>query len=382
MTKYTIYDTIYISLWKGDDFMGLLVCPDCKSEVSDRLEACPKCGCPFTEEVKVNSQKTEEKSGEEEGIKKEDSSKKSWNLHFKKILIAVICIIIVIVLVGVTLFILNFKTMRLNKAKELINQTQYTEALAILEKYKDDENVKKLYEDTSYMISEEGQFLTDFAKGLMKRWDENSPTPSDSGQYVKQYTMLVNMELEGLEKYRDITFSDNVFNEKAHAYIDALDTQLASLEYYAVDQARSINEWNRAYKQRSLLVSFFLKNYPVQIEEKYNDIKEEFLTTSTAVSAQQELENQINTMIHENSFEKIKDNSGWKTYSMQIENKTDKTFEYFSLTINCLDENGSVLSQEHANQINFFEPGQKVTFEFTTQKNPASFTWKANYNIR
>ena len=32
--------------------MGLMKCPDCKSEVSDRLDACPKCGCPFTEEIK------------------------------------------------------------------------------------------------------------------------------------------------------------------------------------------------------------------------------------------------------------------------------------------------------------------------------------------
>lgn len=28
--------------------MGLLTCPDCGRDVSDRARACPHCGCPIT----------------------------------------------------------------------------------------------------------------------------------------------------------------------------------------------------------------------------------------------------------------------------------------------------------------------------------------------
>lgn len=46
--------------------MGLMKCPDCKSEVSDRLDACPKCGCPFTEEIKKEALQAEEPKAEVE----------------------------------------------------------------------------------------------------------------------------------------------------------------------------------------------------------------------------------------------------------------------------------------------------------------------------
>ena len=46
--------------------MGLMKCPDCKSEVSDRLDACPKCGCPFTEEIKKEALQAEESKAEVE----------------------------------------------------------------------------------------------------------------------------------------------------------------------------------------------------------------------------------------------------------------------------------------------------------------------------
>ena len=48
--------------------MGLMKCPDCKSEVSDRLDACPKCGCPFTEEIKKEALQAEEQKVNNEGI--------------------------------------------------------------------------------------------------------------------------------------------------------------------------------------------------------------------------------------------------------------------------------------------------------------------------
>jgi len=40
--------------------MGLIKCPDCEKMFSDRIAACPQCGCPIEEAIK-EMQKQEEK---------------------------------------------------------------------------------------------------------------------------------------------------------------------------------------------------------------------------------------------------------------------------------------------------------------------------------
>ena len=37
--------------------MGLIKCPDCQNIISDRVDSCPKCGAPLTDEDKANAQK-------------------------------------------------------------------------------------------------------------------------------------------------------------------------------------------------------------------------------------------------------------------------------------------------------------------------------------
>ena len=226
--------------------MGLMKCPDCKSEVSDRLDACPKCGCPFTEEIKKEALQAEEPKAEvekTEAVTKEQDSenvnqqnelidndnKPSVNINWKKVKIGVIIVVIAAIVIGGIVFALNFKKMQINKANKLIEQTQYSEAVKVLEKYKEDDDVKKLYDDAAYMASDEGQFLTAFAKGLMQRWELNYPDPTDAATFVKYYTDYVNAELNEIGKFRDVTFSDNTFNQKVHCLLYTSDAATNSL---------------------------------------------------------------------------------------------------------------------------------------------------------
>lgn len=379
--------------------MGLMKCPDCKSEVSDRLDACPKCGCPFTEEIKKEALQAEESKAEvekTEAVTKEQDSenvnqqnelidndnKPSVNINWKKVKIAVIVVVIAAIVIGGIVFALNFKKMQINKANKLIEQTQYSEAVKVLEKYKDDDDVKKLYDDAAYMASDEGQFLTAFAKGLMQRWELNYPDPTDAATFVKYYTDYVNAELNEIGKFRDVTFSDNTFNQKVHDYIDALDKQLKSLDYYATDTARSQADWSSAYKQRSLIIKYFLNNYPVKIDDKYADIKNEFIVDANSVEAENKLKDEINNMINAGPFELVEDSYGYKTYKRNITNTTEYTFEYFGLNVQCLDDSKNIIDQEYTGQIKSFAPGQTATLEFTTDKSPSSFNVEAEYSIK
>lgn len=379
--------------------MGLMKCPDCKSEVSDRLDACPKCGCPFTEEIKKEALQAEEPKAEvekTEAVTKEQDSenvnqqnelidndnKPSVNINWKKVKIGVIIVVIAAIVIGGIVFALNFKKMQISKANKLIEQTQYSEAVKVLEKYKEDDDVKKLYDDAAYMASDEGQFLTAFAKGLMQRWELNYPDPTDAATYVKYFTDYVNAELNEVGKFRDVTFSDNTFNQKAHDYIAALDKQLKSLDYYATDTTRSLSDWSSAYNQRSLIITYFLNNYPVKIDDKYTDVKKEFLVNANSVEAENKLKDEINNMINAGPFELVEDSYGYKTYKRNITNTTEYTFEYFGLNVQCLDDSKNIIDQEYTGQIKSFAPGQTATLEFTTDKSPSSFNVEAEYSIK
>ena len=329
--------------------MGLMKCPDCKSEVSDRLDACPKCGCPFTEEIKKEALQAEESKAEvekTEAVTKEQDSenvnqqnelidndnKPSVNINWKKVKIAVIVVVIAAIVIGGIVFALNFKKMQINKANKLIEQTQYSEAVKVLEKYKDDDDVKKLYDDAAYMASDEGQFLTAFAKGLMQRWELNLSTvdSNDSATYIADMQKLINAELNEISKYRDVTFSDDTFNQKAHDYINDLDKQMDSLNYYTTDYNKYANEWSDAYGDRSLIISYFLNNYPVKIDDKYADIKNELSTVAKSTEESKVLEKDINSMINTESFELVEDSYGYKTYKKNI---TKNSFPKVSCSI-------------------------------------------------
>lgn len=350
--------------------MGLFKCPDCGKKVSDRLDSCPKCGCPFSEEVKANAVEIEENRSER--IKK---AKEKIN---KKVLILTGSIILAVAVIVVALYFgLNWKNLHIQKAQEFIDNGKYLEAVTKLEKYKDDEDVKEMYDNAVFMTTDEGKYIIDLASGLMERWDI-----SDGSNDTDTYKKSVETELNYLGKYKSVTFDDATFNEKAHAYLDALDLQLSALDYVKVDYSKYSTDWSKGYEQRTVLISYFINNYDVPIDEKYAKIKSEFMSSASAVSTQTELDNRINAMIHESNFEKIKDEYSWKEYQLQIENKTDRTFDSFQLIVDILDAEGNIIDQAYTNSISSFAPGKKATFEFSTNKSPASLSWVAEYHLQ
>ena len=141
--------------------------------------------------------------------------------------------------------------------------------------------------------------------------------------------------------------------------------------------------WSDAYSDRSVLIAYFLNNYPVPIDEKYADIKNEFQEAAAGIAANNEFEQKIDVMIHKSKFENTETNSsGWNTYAITLTNETDKTFDYFYLHVNCLDADGNTIKQETTSTINDFTPNQTATFDFTTDTNPQSFSWTAEYYVK
>lgn len=349
--------------------MAIIKCPECQNEVSDKATACPKCGCPITNALE---EKTEQVNEQEK-----ENTKNSKKKVVKTVCIVAGIVIVLCVAVFVMYYIANKEQISISKAEEYTANQQYEKVIEVLEKYKDSDKAKQMYDDAVFLTSEEGKFIIDFAQGLEERWEyDEINNDAESGK------KLVNFELDKLKKYENITFDNATFNEKAHAYIDALNLQMSATDYLYTDYIKCNNLWDEGYKKRSTLITYFLNNYPVPIDDKYTDVKLEFQSAAQGIKAQQEFDDKIDMMIHKDKFVQTKSDYGWKTYEITVMNETDKTFNYFGLYVNCLDADGKILSQEYTNQVNGYAPGQTATFEFSTDKNPESFTWTANYDIQ
>lgn len=360
--------------------MALINCPECNNEISDKAVSCPICGYPISA-VNTNTA-TDQLSNSDVGPS-DNTPKIKKQINIKKIGIISGISILCIIIISVVVIILNFQSIQLNRANKYMENTQYTKAVKVLEKYKDDDDVKELYDKALFMTTDEGKFLTDFAAGLMERWDySTSPTElTDLSEQVKEYTDCVNIEINKLSKYKDMTFQNEMFNKKAHAYLDALQAQLDALSYCTTDYAKYSIAWDKAYNDRAVLIAYFLNNYPVNINDKYADTKSEFLYAAKQISEEKEFAAAVDAMIHENSFALTKDDMYVKTYSIQVENKTDKVFKTFELLVTYLDKDGSIIFQTYTNQIKSFAPGQKANFEVTTDKKADSLKWEANYYV-
>ena len=59
--------------------MGLIKCPDCNKMFSDRIDACPECGCPTIEALKENDKRKQNDNKEEVKIEKTKAKDKNEN---------------------------------------------------------------------------------------------------------------------------------------------------------------------------------------------------------------------------------------------------------------------------------------------------------------
>lgn len=347
--------------------MALIKCPECKRKISDKVENCPNCGNPVTEELKATAIQLMEKQ-------KENNKK----LIKKAGIIAIIAVCLCIVL-GVVYYMLNLEKISISKAEKYIANQKYEKVMKILENYKDsNDTAKKLYSDAKIMTTKEGEFLIDFANGLKERWDIADSSDNNEIEYLKG---LVHLEYDRLSKYEKETFEDDIFNEKAHLYISALQKSLSALDYAISDYTKYSKLWSESFSERSVLIAYLLNNYPVPIDDKYADIKLEFQTAAKGIEAEQKFESTIDMMIHNDNFVLTKTSGDWRTYQITITNDTDITFKYFSLKVNCLNADNKILEQATTNQISQFAPEQTATFEFMIDKNPAFLEWSAEYYI-
>lgn len=130
-----------------------------------------------------------------------------------------------------------------------------------------------------------GELLKDMSEGLSARWesDENENTMTRT-ELVEYRRKLVNEEYLRLNKYSEQSFENEKFDMLAHAYIDALETQLQALDYYDEMEGLYDIEWGSGYSVRALIIPTFVDSYGLVADE---ELVSEFRNGNTATITEQ-----------------------------------------------------------------------------------------------
>lgn len=117
---------------------------------------------------------------------------------------------------------------------------------------------------TAMAMDQQDDFLKDLSKGLKQRW-ESQRGEKDITTYKKE---LVEQEYNSIKKYVDTNFDDEKFNKLVHSYIEAVELQDDSLQYYKDQYGIYESEWDAGYEIRSEILDIFTSKYNLSINTK------------------------------------------------------------------------------------------------------------------
>ncbi|MDY2629560.1 MAG: FxLYD domain-containing protein, partial [Lachnospiraceae bacterium] len=216
----------------------------------------------------------------------------------------------------------------------------------------------------------DADFLKDLVKGLESRWSIKSEL-ADNEYYTNThrelYTNSVESELNAIAQYKDMKFEDSKLQEKAISYINLLNDQLDALNYVTVDIDKYESMWSKAYNKRTQMIADFIDSYELEFSDEFKDIVTDMKTNAVLASEDEEILDKVQEMINGMTFTKESADYNWCTYVSVIENISPADFDNFSITVNLLDSDGTIVDT-HYDSVDAFKSGQKAKFEFSTDK--------------
>lgn len=229
-------------------------------------------------------------------------------------------------------------------------------------------------------------FMNALSQGLMARWDEaDKPEPAGMDYYSSEYSEylsnLIDIELASIAEYRNASFEDGKLQEAAISYINVLEDSKEAAELIPIDYEEYSSKWEKAYNERSKAISSFVSEFGLTVDEAHQNILDDFIGTAQKVIADEELQVKIDAMFDALNFQFSETSYSYKTYTATLSNNTGATFDYILLTIDLLDESGTILEQAYAST-DMLADGSSIILEFTTDKNFTSYEIHPDYYIQ
>ena len=233
---------------------------------------------------------------------------------------------------------------------------------------------EKVYDD---------EFVQTLSKALHDRWTYQETDEYLGLQEKNEAEALISVtenELKPIknEDYPNKKFADSKLKELAISYGNLLDDSINELK--KASSTTFFEKFNELYTERTkLLVEINeLKKIPFEGDDK--NTFQELLNSGNEFKEQETFNKKLETLLPTVKFEEQKQEyeSEYKTYKAIVENTTGVDIKSFSARVYLEDETGTRVDTQYMTT-NDWSAGQRVTFEFTTNKKFTKITVVKDY---
>lgn len=201
-------------------------------------------------------------------------------------------------------------------------------------------------------------FRNNLAAGLNARLalvDSNMLSNADKS--VDKNTSYVNAELDALGKYEDYVILDKWLDILAKRYFDALDSQLAAMEYAETDGLKYHEYYMlKGYNERVMVLANLQADYGFDIGETYASDFEEMTDEGNTLLELKELAAQQQPV-------RILTGSGMCDYIAELVNVTELDLSGSYISIYPMDENGEPYDT-YGGEAGSWKPGESLDIYF------------------
>lgn len=201
-------------------------------------------------------------------------------------------------------------------------------------------------------------FRNNLAAGLNARLALfNSEEYVNSHEFVDLMTSYVNAELDALGKYEDYVILDKWLDILAQRYFNALDSQLAAMEYADTDGIKYREYFElKGYDERVMVLAYLKSEYGFDIGETYAKDFDEMTAEGDTLLELKELAAQQQPV-------RILTGSGMCDYTAELVNVTELDLSGSYISIYPMDENGEPYDT-YGSEAGSWKPGEGLDIYF------------------
>lgn len=201
-------------------------------------------------------------------------------------------------------------------------------------------------------------FRNNLAAGLNARLALfNSEEYVNSHEFVDLMTSYVNAELDALGKYEDYVILDKWLDILAQRYFNALDSQLAAMEYADTDNIKYREYFElKGYDERVMVLAHLKSVYGFDIGETYAKDFDEMTAEGDTLLELKELAAQQQPV-------RILTGSGMCDYTAELVNVTELDLSGSYISIYPMDENGEPYDT-YGGEAGSWKPGESLDIYF------------------
>lgn len=225
-------------------------------------------------------------------------------------------------------------------------------------------------ESTEESPSADETFLEDLVEAWVARWDlltdPEQAIAVDDSQYAEKYKAqvaeAVELELDKLDPYRGIEFSDDDLGARAANYIGLLDDSMDSLQYMNVDDSKYQSTWFEIYDRRTIAILEFVDVYELEVPEQHANVIVDMRLNAELAESRGEIEESLADAFCSLDWYLVDSGYGSFDYEANVTNPLDIDFSSVWVDVSLIDADGVNRGTEFSSITNW-RAGQTALIE-------------------